>query len=291
MAVGFIVYKKNLIPDAGIPAITNLVLYIVTPCVIIEAFQRPYDHEMLVNLGIACIAAVGVHVVSILLAHLLIHDKDDSRERVLRFSAVFPNCGYMALPLQLAILGNDGVFYGAAYIAIFNIFSWTYGIVLMGGKQEKISLRKMIINPGIIGVAIGFVLFITQVKLPLIPSQTLHFFSGMNTPLPMIVIGFYLAGITTLSVLADWHMVLAIAFRLILIPIITLFALYFCGIRGTMLVSLVISASSPTAANTVMYATRFNQDTKLSSSAVSISTLISIITMPLIITLALYFSN
>lgn len=289
IVIGYIVFKNKLIPKDGIPAINNFVLYIVTPCVIIQAFYREYDVEMLKSLAFAALASICIHLVSIIITHFVVRDSDYKRERVLRFSAIFPNCGYMALPLQLAILGKDGVFYGVAYIAIFNIFSWTYGIALMGGKSQ-ISAKKLIINPGIIGVFLGLFLFFSQISLPSIPENVLGHLAALNTPLPMIIIGFYLAGITSFSVLKDAKLLLVIILKLLVFPLLAVGVLYFVGFRGTILISLAISASAPTAANTVMYATRFGTDTTLSSSLVSLTSLFSIVTMPLIISIAMFLA-
>lgn len=290
IAVGFIVFKNKLIPEAGIPAINNFVLYIVTPCVIIQSFYREYDEKMLYSLGVAALASISIHLGSILLSHFLIHDKDKDRECVLRFSSVFPNCGFMALPLQAAILGSDGVFFGAAYVAVFNLFSWTYGIGLMGGRSQ-ISVKKMIINPGIIAVSLGLIIFLTQIKLPSVPVAVLGHLAALNTPLPMVIIGFYLAGITSLAVLKDIKLILVLLLRLLVFPLLALGILYLIGIRGIMLISLIISASAPTAANTVMYASRFGTDTALASSITAISSLFSMITMPAIISLAMYLAG
>ena len=96
---------------------------------------------MLKGLGITFAASLLSHAATIVIAHLFIHDKDKRRENVLRFGAVFSNCGYMSLPLQNALLGADGVFYGATYIAVFNIVMWTYGVFLMDGGVKSISLK------------------------------------------------------------------------------------------------------------------------------------------------------
>jgi predicted permease len=291
IAVGFISLKAKLINKEHIRSMTNFVLFIVTPCVIIESFQRSFDKDMLSQLGLACITAIIIHLVSIVLVHLVLHDQNKARECVLRFSSVFCNCGYMALPLQYAILGSDGVFLGAAYVAVFNLFSWTYGIYLMGDSAERISLKKIFINPGIIGVSLGLIFFLFQIKIPKIPLTVIHSFANLNTPLPMVIIGCYLADITGFEILKDKKMLFSLFLRLIFIPVTAVFVMHLCNFSGNLYVSLVISAASPVAANTAMYASLFNRDTTLASSTVSISTLFSIFTMPVIVSLALYLAN
>ena len=281
--VGYICAKRSFFSDEGIKSVTNFVLYIVIPCVIVNSFHREFDSAMMENLIKAFFAALFVHILNIIIANLLIHDKDESRARVLKFATIFSNCGYMALPLQEALLGKDGVFLGAVFIAVFNIINWTYGIFLMSGEGSKISIKSAVINPGVIGVILGFIFFLTPLKLPHILLSPLQSFASMNTPLPTIIIGFYLAKVPGLSVLKDGKLCLALVLRLIVLPVIAMLVLFLCGLRGSLLASMVIAASAPCAANTAMFAGKFGRDTSLSVTLVSVSTLFSILTMPVIV--------
>ena len=147
IGVGFVCNKIKLISGKTVKEMTNFVLYIVTPCVIINSYQREFDEKMLRGLIITLIASVASYAVTILLAHLLVRDKDKKRERTLRFGTVFSNCGYMSLPLQQVLLGSEGVFYGTTYIMVFQIMLWTYGAVVMSGDMKNISLKKNSCKP------------------------------------------------------------------------------------------------------------------------------------------------
>ncbi|MBQ4145385.1 MAG: AEC family transporter, partial [Clostridia bacterium] len=129
IGIGVVANKIKLISSNGIKDLTNVVLYIVTPCVLINSYQREFNEEMLMGLGITVLASVISFALNILISHLLIHDKDKRREKTLIFGSVFSNCGFMSLPLQEAILGSEGVFYGATYVAVFQILIWTYGVI------------------------------------------------------------------------------------------------------------------------------------------------------------------
>ncbi len=281
--IGYICAKCALFSEEGIKSVTNFVLYIIIPCVIINSFHRDFDTAMMENLIKAFFAALFVHILNIILVNLLIHDKEEGRERVLKFAAIFSNCGYMALPLQEALLGKDGVFLGAVFIAVFNLINWTYGLFLMGGKGTKISIKTAILNPGVIGVIFGCIFFLTPLKLPHILLTPLQNFASMNTPLPTIIIGFYLARVPGFSVLKDKKLCLALILRLVVLPVISMLILLACGLRGSLLASMVIAASAPCAANTAMFAAKFERDTSLSVTLVSVSTLFSILTMPVLV--------
>ena len=109
--VGAVLAKGKILTSDGVKSMTDTVLMIVTPCVIIKSFIREFDPTVLKSLLLSFLIAIVSHIGFILLAHLLVKDKNKAREKVLRFGAVFSNCGYMSIPLQQALLGDEGVFY------------------------------------------------------------------------------------------------------------------------------------------------------------------------------------
>lgn len=283
IAIGFVCGKARLITESGSKCLNELVLYAVTPCVIIKSFSRPFDSAMLTNILLAAAVAIAVHMISILIATLIMHDQDAARKKVYRFAVIFSNCGFMSLPLQQAVLGDDGVFYAAIYVAVFNITVWSYGVIMMSGGKKSLSLKKIIFNPGIIGAVTGVIIFSCSITLPDVISQPIAYIAALNTPVPMLFIGYYLSKSNILDAFRDAKSYAVIALRLVLIPLITFGLLYICGIRDTLLVSCVISASAPAAATTTMFAAKFNRNAALAVNLVTLSTLCSVITMPIIV--------
>ncbi len=284
IGVGFVSAKTRLLTNKSVKEITDFVLYIVTPCVIINSYCREFDRAMLSGFIITMIAAVISFAINILLSHLLIRDKDTAREKTLRFGSVFSNCGYMSLPLQSALLGEEGVFYGATYIAVFQVVLWTYGVILMSGSIKNVSLKKIFVNPGVIGTAIGLIVFIFSVPIPFTVLEPIKYLAALNTPIPMVIVGFHLANASLkVTGFSAWS---AIVFRLIVSPLLMLFGLYAFGITGVVLTACTIAAAAPFAAATTMFSEKFGADTALSATGVSLTTLLSIITMPIIVGIA-----
>ena len=287
IAVGYVCSRRGILSPSTIKELSKFIIYVVTPCIVVESFHRPFDSSMLHKIGIVCAAAVGAHLLNIILSRALIRDKEQNRRVVYQFATIFSNCGFMGLPLQHAILGSDGVFYGAIFIAVFNVFTWTYGFILMGSQGQKVEVRKLLFNPGILGVTAGFIIFITSFQIPHLFLVPIKSFAALNTPLPMVVVGYYLSQITSLKVLKDKNLIITTTVKLLASPLLVLFMFYLMGIRGLLLTSIVISASAPSAANTVMFSVLFDRDTKLAVTLVSLSTLLSLFTMPLVISLAM----
>ena len=277
----------RLMSDDGVKSLTNLELSIVTPCLLIMSFQREYSADQLRTIGLSAAIAVAFHALNILFAHLLLQDRDASRQAVLRFATVFTNAGFMSLPLQYALLGADGVFCGAVVVGVFQILVWTYGVWIMGGTSSDFSLRHILLNPGICGVAAALLLFVCRIRLPHIVAAPLDYMAALNTPVAMVIIGYHLASSRFGAALRDPKAILAMTLRLVVSPAITLAALWFLGLRDhTVFVATVVAASAPIAAITTIFAVRYDHKPQLSVELVSISTLLSVATMPLIVGLA-----
>ena len=288
--IGVILAKTKVLGENGVKNMTDLVLYTVTPCVIVKSFIREFDAAALKNLLLSFLIAILSHIGFILISRILIRDKDESNQAVLQFGTIFSNCGFMSIPLQQALLGDTGVFYCSSYIAIFQLFIWSYGILTMSGDKKYVTPKKLIINPGLIGLGVGLVIFLLSIPIPKIIAEPISYMASLNTPLPMIVIGYHLAHSKLIERIKNFKCLYAIFIKLFLFPLLTLGVMYVCGIRGIMLVSSVISTSAPTAAMATMFAAKFDRNTSLSVNMVSLSTAFSLISMPIIITLAQYIA-
>ena len=283
IALGFLCGKTKMLNDKAVKAITDIVLYIVSPCVIVQNFIRPFDAAMLGGLLSSAAAALAIHAVTIAVAMLVFHDKVPQKERVYRFALIFSNCGYMSLPMQQALLGSDGVFFGAVYIVVFNVVMWTFGVWLSSGSGRDMSAKKILLNPCIIGMVVGLIIFLLSIPVPEIITKPIGFIVNLNTPLPMMVIGYYLSKSKLSQAFKNGKSFICVLFRLVVIPMLAFGGMMVCGMRGSPLIACVIAASAPAAAATTMFAAKFDNDAELSVNLVTLSTLLSVITMPLIV--------
>lgn len=158
IVLGFIIKKCKLITQEGSKQLSDILLIFVTPCVVIKAYQVDFELGLASGLLTAFIAAAVINVVSILVSKLIFGRDRTPRGQIDQYCAAYSNCGFMAIPLLEAVLGAEGVFYGSAYLAVFNILNWTHGIYLYTQDKKSLSLKKILINPGVIGVVIGLAL-------------------------------------------------------------------------------------------------------------------------------------
>ena len=292
MAVGYACRRRKLLSEECVKGCVNLLLLVVTPCLIVHVFRRPFSREMLANLGWAVVAAVAAHLVGIAFAEVFFRKCGDRLRGVLKFGTVFSNGGFMAIPLEYALLGEKGAFYGAVYVVVFNLLCWTYGLKGMCGHLKDMNRRILFVNPGTVGLAAGLPLFLFSVELPPVVGDPVKYISDLNTPLAMIIIGFYLADAKFSAYFRCPPALLASGFRLAAIPVIVLSMLYVltgvCGLDGTMCIALTASASAPAGAMNTMFAAKYGKDVDVSAGMVAVTTIASCLTMPLLVGMAMW---
>lgn len=285
MAVGFALGKAKLMGDKGSLAMTNLVMYAVSPAMMVVAFQREKDTADLHNFLVCLLLAVAVHAVSILLACAVLRGKDGTCG-VLRFGAVFSNCGFMGYPLMAALLGSIGVFYGSAYVIVFTILSWTWGVYVITGDRSQLRLKPLLLNPGVISVVLAMALYLGQVTVPEPLMVPINYLADLNTPLPMLVVGYQLSHANFKAALQGISSWVTLVLRLLVLPLTSLGICLALNVSHDLTLVLLIAASAPPAALLSMFAARFGKDTALTSSLVSVQTAISALTMPVLVGLA-----
>jgi predicted permease len=270
----------------GAKQMTNLLLKVVTFCVIVESFLLvDFSAQKVKSLLIGGGACFVCTLVGILVLIPFFRKQEKNRQSVLRFGVTFSNCGFMSLPLVSALMGPEGVFTVSVFVAVFQCFCWTLGVKIYH-RFDKKALKKIIFNPGVISVLVGLPLFLFDVNCPDIILSPLGMLADLNTPVAMVVTGYYLSKMTLKIQKGDDCLLLAAFLRLVVIPLCTFGVLYLLGLRGFLLTTCMVPVCAPTASNTSLFAVMFGGDQVYASRLVSICTLLSIFTMPLIIALA-----
>ncbi|MCE1174809.1 MAG: AEC family transporter [Propionibacteriales bacterium] len=291
IALGWLAFRLRLVGAEAAKGMTNLLLYLISPAVIIQAFQRPFDLDQLRTAGWVFLIDVGTFVISIAVSRLLFPRRlvsEDGTRSALRFGLVYTNAGFIAIPLAQALLGDDGVFYAVAYLAVFNIFVWTHGLNQFGPDNTPLMRRigTMLGNPNIIAIGVGLVLFATSVRLPSPLYDVLGYLGGMNTPLSMIVIGVTLAEYSLRTVFTDPLVWWGAVARNVVVPLVFIGLLWMLPIDHVARLSMLISISAPVGATLVIFSVKHGRQPAFATRLLSVSTLLSVVTLPAMIYLA-----
>jgi len=284
MAVGFIGFKAKIITKEGNKLLSKMILYIFTPVVLFVSYQKPFSMQLLSDLGICFLLSILIFVVSFIFAYFTVVRKKRKNFEIEEIEIVFSNCGFVGIPLAAALFGDYGILYVTAFITVFNLVLWTYGISIFSGKFSKKQFFKAFVNPCLIAVFLGFLFFIFQIKLPNLLLAPLQSVSNAYVPLAMIIIGCSLAQASFVDLFKNKRVFLISFYRLIAIPIIYIIVCIPLRslVNEDILLVMYIAALCPAAATGPMFSEIYDKDTVYASSIVCLTTIFSAITIPAI---------
>lgn len=288
MAVGFVLTRRGILEQSALSQLSQLLLKVVAPCIVISSLQTDFSPELLTRIGMTLLALVLLYAAYALLVRFLFSKQPEDSRCSLRFGVMFGNVGFMGLPLATAALGQEAVIYCAVNLALFNAANWTYGVHLMG---QPVSPRRALLNPGVLGALAGCALFLLRIRLPGPVLSAVEYMGDLNTPLAMVVIGGQMAAADLPATFRNRKLYWAAALKLIVIPLLSLLLLLPFRSDGMLFLTLAILAGCPTAGATSMFAQLFQKDTATAAQLVTLSTLLSVVTLPLMALIARQFAG
>ncbi len=286
ISVGFFCFKRGVLTETTASQLSVVLLYIVTPAVILTAFKVEYNAAKAKGLLLSFAFAVLVHLAGVLCASLFFRKQKESKVYMIeRFACIYGNASFMGLPIVSSVLPENGAFYSSVFIAVLNIFIWTQGInIFSGGINIKSFLRSLKSAP-VLSVLVGLLVFFFSLKLPVVITSGLGYVAALNTPLAMLILGIYIAKTNILTAFKEIKIYKIAFVRLLFIPLIMIafFAIFANNkdIADIVTVSL-ISSACPTAITTVLFATKFKIVPEYAAKIISVTTVLSIITIPMV---------
>ena len=281
-AVGVYLSRKGFLSPQGTKDLGAILLRVIIPCVIVKSYITEFSRERLLELALSAELALIGFILAMVISYLVF----GKRRRLENFAASFCNAGFIGIPLAQAIIGEEGVFYIAASVALLNLFQWTYGVYIMADRKDAISAKTIAKNPVVIAIVIGVVLFVSRIPVPGIVTSTLGYIAGMNTPIAMILMGTYLAKLP-LKKLLDKRAYGCVLFRLVIIPAVILLVFWVLPVSNAdIALAAFLAAATPVGANICVFAQQYDCDYEFSVVTVCLSTLLSVITVPLLVSFA-----
>lgn len=290
MMIGVLCSKTKLIDEQMNNKLSSFLLFLVTPVVIFKSFQREYEPALLNGLLLSLLLSFGVFLLCFLVAYVFNRkNKNPNREAEI-FACIYPNAGFIGIPLINGVLGSEGVFYLTVYIVVFNFFNWTHGVMLMSGTKNKGALKKVLLTPGLLATFVGLSFFLLQIHLPDVLLEPLDMINNMNTPLAMLVSGYALSRTSIFSILKNKMMYIICALRLLVTPLLVILILSFLpNIPELLRSTFIIVSACPIGVTIVLFSYTYKKDYIYATELMVASTILSMFTIPLVILVASLF--
>ena len=286
--MGFIIVKAKLLKAEDSKILSVIVLYLIIPCVIINALQVDYTPQTVKGLLIALAGSVMTQVILLIVVSIL--GRVFHLNEVEVASIYYSNSGNLIVPIVTFILGKEWVLYGCVFMSVQLVFIWTHCKKIIS-RESTYDWRKIVLNINMISIAIGIVLFLTRIHLPAIINNTLSAVGSMIGPASMIVTGMLFAGMDFKQIFANKRVYFVSFFRLIIVPVIALFLIKcsqlstFSSNGNKLMMIVFLAIITPSASTVTQMCQVYGNDSQYASAINVVTTLLAFVTMPLMVML------
>ena len=289
-AVGFFFQQKKIWPDNTPPALSSIVTRISAPCLAVTSIVAGYDRETLAGSFVMMIIAF-LHLMIMMSigkgsARLL--GLGGGRKTVFEISFTFSNVIFIGLPINQIVFGTNGLLPLFAYYLIGLACFWSFGVYQIASaapdapeinKKSAISAGK-ILNPGLIGVLVGYILVQAELGLPPVLDIALGYLANLTIPLSLLIIGANLTMFAKGIPRITKDEILVILAKFAISPLIMLVLLKIFGVTGLPFFVYLLSSTMPCHMQASIIAQNYNVEPSYASKLVGLTTLLSIITIP-----------
>ena len=283
--VGFCTVHFGYFTDRDTFFLTKLNINIICPCAIVNSFQIQFTMDKLRGLLVAALAAAIIQITFILLNVLL--RRPFQLKPVESASVIYTNALNLILPLVMAILDEDMVFYCIAYSLIQVFLMWTHGKALVSGYTQ-LSFRQ-ILNTNVVAMLIGLALFLCRISLPSIIGTPVKSLGSLMGPVSMLILGMLVGNMDLKKAFSTVRIYRIVFLRLILLPLIAVLILVYSGLgrlhpdSGRIFLITLLAASSCTASNIPQMARLYSEDGEYAGMINLVSLVCCVVSMPLIV--------
>lgn len=291
---GYFLRRINFLDDNMNHGLNKFIVYFAYPCMIVHNLGTLEMNSRLVfNFLLMLLLTLACFFIYAGYEYWYCRLRKTPREfsHIVEFSSFCPNNGFMGFPITLLFFGEEGLFLMLAHNAAMNFFFFAYGVRLMRRNKDEVRKRtpravirailKVLLNPNIIALVIGFLVSVTHVGLPGPVDEYLLYIGNVSTPMAMIFIGSTLAGCNLLEIVKDHIVIEAAVNKLFLLPLLTYALTVFLPIDPLIKAMVVLGCCFPAAAMVSMLAEQEGEDQTMASKILFLSTLISVVTIPL----------
>ncbi len=294
--VGFVLRRKNIMPEESYVALSRLETYAFTPSLSIVTWIKNCNVKSLTENSYLILYGALIISIALLIAYLLAmifvpHAEtvaEKYQRNIYKYAFTFGNYGFLGNFLVLSIWGDQMLFKYSMLTITMSFICYSWGVIVLIPKdQGKVvsvkNMLRLILTPPTMGLLIGMTIGLTGTRqyIPMFIFNALESSSKCMGPVAMILAGFVIGGYNVGSLLKNKKVYFATAFRLVLIPGFIVCILKLIGANDIIVSLSLIVLATPFGMNTIVYPAAYGGDFRTGASMNMISSILSVITIPL----------
>lgn len=284
MLLGIVVKRKKIINDSQQKGLSELLLNVLLPATIIKSFiaNESISNELIKNSIVMITICLIIQIVLIIILPKVLKSFGSEKARIMEYGLLVSNSSFIGIPIIEYLYDSQAVMYASIYLIPLRFTMWTIGLALFDKNINlKKGIGKTLSHPCIVAVMLGFILLLTNIKLPTAITGSIEMVAKSTNCISMITVGCALADIDYKN-LFDFPTAIYTFLRLIILPLSVYFILSALGIDKLLISISVLLTAMPCASSCPVLAQKYDCDYKFAAKLVLITTILSVITIPCI---------
>lgn len=292
IAIGFVLAKLKAIPDNTSTVLAKLENNLFIPALVLGTFINNFTLDKITSYLPSLVVSLAITLLMIPVAFVLskLCSKDSYVRNYYVYGFTFPNFGFMGNAVVMAVFPDIFTEYIVYCLPMWAfIYMWGVPTLLIPSEGEKKGIGerlKAFVNPMFVSIFIGMVLGILfgkfEIELPSFVGNVIDICGSCMSPVAMLLTGITVAKMDFRKTFADMGIYLSSLLRLVVLPVIGIFAFSFLDfIPGTAVTCAVCAMSMPLGLNTIVVPSAYGKDTSVSTGMALVSHTLSCITIPL----------
>ena len=284
---GYLFTKKKILQSRQVEGLSSVLVNFLWPAMVVDAMARVQaDRELVRQAGQAAVWALIIIALGAACAWIWLKAGKIGGVPggILLFAAAFANTGLIGMPLIRLLLGEEMLFLASVVELVNDVLIFTVGILLIqtGCGRPRRSALGGLLSPGLAGVAIGFFLFATGLRLPEFVAKALSMAADATAPMVLFLVGAQLGEGDLRALARDGKAWALTALRLVLIPAAVLGLWRLCiGELTAAGQTLLLLSAMPCGSCCALFTRQYGGDWGLATRCVMLSTLCAAVTVPL----------
>lgn len=293
---GATLFRKSMLSADSSKQISGLITNLCNPALLICSAFTDEPKASTSQLLTGALIVVLSYAILILCSYLIPYVLRVPREEHFAYHliTIYGNVGFIGIPLASAVLGASSLIYVSLNNLAYNILIYTQGIATIkkaAQQQEKqtegsfsrlLTGFKKFINVGTISALLTIVLYISDIKLPVLFSDTLDYIGRSTTFLSMLVLGVSVAQMPIKEIFSDGKLYFHVALRMILLPIACSFLFGLITDNALIISTTTLMLAVPAGNMPLIFSQKYGLESQTISRGIILSTLLSLLTIPIV---------
>lgn len=309
---GAFLYRRSMISDATAKQVSGLIINLCNPallvCSVFDDGPKATGTELLTGTFIVILSYIVLIACSYIIPYLLRVPREE--HFAYRLITIYGNVGFIGIPLALALLGPASLIYVSLNNLVYNILIYTHGIATIKTaagintehtqdisnsglpqavrKKEGsyaarlIDLTRKFVNAGTVSAILTITLYISDIRVPVLISDTLTHVGRSTTFLSMLILGVSVAQMPLADMFSHMKLYAFAALRMVLIPVFCIFIFRFFTGHSLIVGTTALMLAVPSGNIPLILCKQYGLDSTVVSRGIILSTLLSFLTIPIV---------